>query len=150
MAANIEREIKLQFDSPEAAQIAINKLGASHLRGRRLQDDRLFDWPDGRLRKSHSSIRLRREGKISTLTFKGPPQSTTMKVREEIETTVQDESSLVTILERLGLRLCFHYQKYRQEFQHLGVVLAIDETPIGTFVELEGNKSGITTIATAM
>ena len=73
-----------------------------------------------------------------------------MKVREEIETTVQDESSLVTILERLGLRLCFHYQKYRQEFQHLGVVLAIDETPIGTFVELEGNKSGITTIATAM
>ena len=73
-----------------------------------------------------------------------------MKVRDELETAVGDGPLLVQMLERLGLRVSFRYQKYREEYEHLGVVVAIDETPIGTYVELEGGEDGIVQIAQAL
>ena len=150
MTANLEREIKLRFDTPDQARAAVSAVGARPLRARRLQDDRLVDWPDKRLRQHQSTLRVRQEDGATTLTFKGPPQSTTMKVREEIETTAGDASSLMAILERLGLRVWFQYQKYRQEYASEGVVLAIDETPVGTFAELEGDEEDIRRIASVM
>ena len=150
MSTNVEREIKLRFESGDAARAAVADVGATPLRARRLQDDALFDWPDARLRNARRTLRVRDEDGRATLTFKGPPQAATMKVREEIESTAGDRENLVMILERLGLGVWFRYQKYRQEFEHDGVVLAVDETPVGTFVELEGDESGITRTATAM
>ena len=146
----VEREIKLRFESPEQARAAVTAIGAEPLRERRLQEDRLFDWPDARLRKARNLLRVRQEAGNATLTFKGPPQPGTMKVREEIETTVGDGSNLLTMLEQLGLRVVFRYQKYRQEFTHDGAVLAIDETPVGTYLEIEGDADRITTIASAL
>ena len=32
----------------------------------------------------------------------------------------------------------FRYQKYREEYKYQNVTLTIDETPIGTYVEIEG------------
>ena len=150
MATNVEREIKLRFGSSAEARLAVESIGATPLRARRLQDDALFDWPDGRLRNARRLLRVRQEEGHTTLTFKGPPQSATMKVREEIESTAGDGSNLVMILERLGLEVWFRYQKYRQEFAHAGVILAVDETPVGTFIELEGDEAGIIQIATSM
>ena len=147
---NVEREIKLRFESPDAARAAVTAVGATPFRERRLQDDQLFDWPDARLQKARSLLRVRRENEAVTLTFKGPPQPAVMKVREEIETTVGDGSSLITMLKRLGLRASFRYQKYRQEFERAGVILAIDETPVGTYLEIEGDAEGVSTIAAAM
>ena len=147
MTTSIEREVKLGFPSAAEARHAVIGLGARPLRARRLQDDRLLDWPDGRLREARCSVRVRQEGDSALLTFKGPPQAATMKVREELETAVSDGTLLLRVLERLGLRVWFHYQKYREEFEHHGVVVAIDETPIGTFVELEGDEQGIVQIA---
>ncbi len=147
---NVEREIKLRFESPDRARAAVIALGARPFRDRRLQDDRVFDWPDTRLRDARNLLRVRREAGTATLTFKGAPQPGTMKVREEIETTVGDGSNLITMLERLGLRVAFRYQKYRQEFTHGGAILAIDETPVGTYLEIEGDADRIATIATAM
>ena len=73
-----------------------------------------------------------------------------MKVREEIETTVGDASLMLAVLARLGLEVWFRYQKYREEYARPGVVVAIDETPIGTFVELEGDEAGIIETARAL
>ena len=70
-----------------------------------------------------------------------------MKVREEIETTVGDGRTLLAVLERVGLYLTFRYEKYREEFAAHEVVIAIDETPVGTFVELEGSERGIKAVA---
>ena len=95
-------------------------------------------------------LRVRQEGDSAVLTFKGPLQAATMKVREELETAVRDGTLLLRRLERLGLRMWFRYQKYREEFEHHGVVVTIDETPIGTFVELEGDEQGIIQIAHAL
>ncbi len=95
-------------------------------------------------------LRLRREGARSFLTFKGPVQPGPMKLREELETAVTDADVLQRVLEHLELRVWFRYQKYREEFALDGVVVAIDETPIGTFVELEGTEAGITAAAAAL
>ena len=147
---NVEREIKLRFASANDARDAIAAVGATPLRERRLQDDRLFDWPDGRLARARQLLRVRQELGTATLTFKGAPQSDTMKVREEIETAVGDAASLLAMLDRLCLHVWFRYQKYRQEFTRGDVVLAVDETPVGTFAELEGDEQGIITLASAM
>ena len=150
MTINVEREIKLRFESGEAARTAVEDVGAIPLCARRLQEDSLFDWPDARLRDTRRLLRVRQEDGRTTLTFKGPPEAATMKVREEVESTAGDGANLVTILERLGLEVWFRYQKYRQEFEHAGVVISVDETPVGTFVELEGDEAGITRIASSM
>ena len=147
---NVEREIKLRFESPDMARTSVAAVGATPSRDRRLQDDQLFDWPDARLQQARCLLRVRQEAGGATLTFKGPPQPAEMKVREEIETTVGDGSNLIAILLRLGLRASFRYQKYRQEFMRDGVILAVDETPVGTYVEVEGDADGISTAAAAM
>ena len=150
MTTIIEREIKLRFESARAARDAVATVRATPLRERRLQDDRLFDWPDGRLAQARQLLRVRQELGAATLTFKGAPQSDTMKVREEIETTAGDAASLLAMLDRLGLQVWFRYQKYRQEYTSGNVVLAVDETPVGTFAELEGDEQGIMALASAM
>ena len=150
MTAPVEREIKLRFESADAARGAVIATGAAARRPRQLQDDRLFDWPDGRLRARGCTLRVRDQPGSAALTFKGPPQRDVMKVREELETAVGDALLLIRLLERLGLRAWFRYQKYREEYELPGVVLTIDETPIGTFVELEGEEQGITDLAAAM
>jgi adenylate cyclase class 2 len=97
-----------------------------------------------------STLRVRAEEGRGVLTFKGPVQPSTMKVREEIETEAGDAGILMAILGRLGLRPWFRYEKYREEFSGSEVVIAVDETPIGTFVELEGSELGVTQAARAL
>jgi adenylate cyclase class 2 len=150
MAAILEREIKLRFRSARDARDAVLALGATGVRERRFQDDALFDNEREELRQRRCALRLRREGDRSFLTFKGPVQPGPMKLREELETAVSDAGVLQRVLEHLGLHAWFRYQKYREEYALDGVVVAIDETPIGTFVELEGTEAGIAAAATAL
>jgi adenylate cyclase, class 2 len=44
----------------------------------------------------------------------------------------------------------FRYEKYREEYAAEDVTIAIDETPIGTFVEIEGGERGIITMTEAL
>ena len=143
MAATLEREIKLRFDSVEAARAAVLAAGATPVRSRRLQEDCLLDTADDLLHQRRCVLRVRMESGKSLLTFKGPVQPSMMKVRQELETVVGDGPLLVRILEELGFRVWFRYQKYREEFAFDDVIVAIDETPVGVFVELEGGDRGI-------
>src|SRR5262249_3321145 len=83
-------------------------------------------------------------------TFKGPVQPSTVKLREELETVVADGPVLIGILEELGFRAWFRYEKYREEFALDDVIIAVDETPVGTFVEIEGGDRGIADMAVAL
>jgi len=138
-----EREIKLRFDSASEARDKILALGATPLLGRRLQEDCLFDTEDERLRLQRSTLRVRSEGGKALLTLKGPVVPGLVKIREEFETVVADGAVLQTILEELGLHVWFRYEKYREEFSSDDVVIAIDETPVGVFVEIEGGEDAI-------
>lgn len=112
--------------------------------------------PEGRAnsRKSKSKPRV-------VLTFKRPvarpvgsdaehPADGVYKVREEIEVEVADAATLRTIFEGLGMSGWFRYEKFRTTFQlpaskvwSRGLLIELDETPIGTFVELEGPAGAI-------
>lgn len=147
MSDMLEREVKLRFDSPEAARSAVRATGAVPLRGRRLQADVLLDTDEGSLRLRRCALRVRVESERTLLTFKGPIQAARVKLREEMETPVEDAPLLLRILKELGFQAWFRCEKYREEFQLPDVVVAVDETPLGTFVELEGTEDGIDSAA---
>lgn len=146
----IEREIKLRYDSVESARAAVLAAGATPLLGRRLQEDALLDTEDESLRRRRCVLRIRLENGNSRITFKGPVQPSDMKLRDELETIVGDGVLLLGVFEELGFHVWFRYEKYREEFCHEEVIVAIDETPVGVFVELEGSEPGITTMATLL
>ena len=150
MALMIEREVKLRFESPDAARAAILAAGAAPLRCRRLQEDALLDTADETLRRRQCALRIRTESGKSILTFKGPVQPGRMKMREEQETIVSDGAVLQRVFEELGLHVWFRYQKYREEYAAEDVTIAVDETPVGTFVEIEGGEQGILTMTAAL
>ena len=143
MNAPLEREVKLRYSRPDEAREAILRTGAKLTQKRRLQQVCLLDTEDGTLNRQHSTLRVRVETERSTVTFKGPTIPSTMKLREELETPVGDGPTVLKVLERLGFTSVFRYEKYREEFKRGDVMVAIDETPIGTFVELEGSAQGI-------
>ena len=72
------------------------------------------------------------------------------KVREEIEVEVAEAGNLARIFEGLGMSGWFRYEKYRTTFRMPAskawardLLIELDETPIGTFVELEGPAAAI-------
>jgi adenylate cyclase, class 2 len=95
------------------------------------------------------------------LTFKSPPEQLAIgpaapppdrrhKVREELETVLTDAESLKKIFEGLGLRGWFRYEKFRTPYKlparhkwAKDLLIDYDETPIGTFIELEGPHHAI-------
>lgn len=147
MSATLEREIKLPFESAEAARAAVLATGATPLKGRRLQEDCLLDTTNDDLRRRRSALRVRQDGGRCILTFKGPVQPGEVKVREEIETMAGDGTLLMRILGELGYHVWFRYEKYREEFTLDDCIIALDETPVGVFVEIEGGDRGIAAAA---
>jgi adenylate cyclase class 2 len=146
----LEREIKLRFSSISDAREAVVAAGALPLYGRRLQEDALLDTEDEQLRRTRCVLRVRIENGKSRLTYQGPVQPSTKKVREELETVVGDGELLLRVFGELGLHIWFRYEKYREEFSHEDVIVAIDETPVGVFVELEGSEQGIAQMTAAL
>src|SRR5437879_9143289 len=72
------------------------------------------------------------------------------KVRDEIEVEVAESANLARIFEGLGMSGWFRYEKYRTTFRlpaskawAKGLLIELDQTPIGTFVELEGPAEAI-------
>ncbi len=72
------------------------------------------------------------------------------EIREEIEVEVAEAGNLARIFEGLGMSGWFRYEKYRTTFRlpaskawAKGLLIELDETPIGTFVELEGRAAAI-------
>jgi adenylate cyclase class 2 len=150
MPMPLEREVKLRFDSVDAARAAIARSEATPLRCRRLQEDYLLDDPAETLRTRRCVLRVRVEPGKNLVTLKGPVQPGLMKVREELETIVGDGEMMMRCFEHLGYRVWFRYQKYREEYALGDATIAIDETPVGVFVEIEGSEQGVTDAARAL
>ena len=73
-----------------------------------------------------------------------------MKVRDEYETEIGNREVMAHVLTALGLHVWFRYEKYREEYTAANVTVALDETPVGTFVELEGDEQGIHAMTRAL
>ena len=143
-----ETEIKLRVADVSAARAALARAGAKIARERHLEDNVLYDDAYGTLRTAGTVLRLRTTPAGGVLTFKGPREDHDgLKSREERETTVGDPAALRAILDRLGFQPLFRYQKYRETWRHRRQEIEVDETPIGAFLEIEGDPEGIHAVA---
>ncbi len=152
MAEQVESETKLRMDGPDAARRALAGLGARPARERHLEDNTLYDDAHYSLFDSGRALRLRRAGGRAIVTFKGPKEERAdgVKSRPEIELEVTDADAFDSILVALGYKKVFRYQKYRETFEWRDVEIVLDETPIGTFLEIEGPIATIHAAAAAL
>jgi adenylate cyclase class 2 len=151
MAQAQETEVKLRLDSLDAMRRRLGELGAALVRRRHFEENVLFDNADGTLRGNGSLLRLRKTPHFCVLTFKGPRELLGgLKTREERETKVESAEVVHAILSNLGYRPVFRYQKYRESWSHRGQEIELDETPIGCFLEIEGDPDGIAAVASEL
>jgi adenylate cyclase class 2 len=73
-----------------------------------------------------------------------------VKTREERETSVGDADTADALLQGLGFRAVFRYQKYREAWALGGTEVVVDETPIGSFMEIEGEIAAVRGVASSL
>lgn len=143
-AGGNEVEIKLPAPDLDAVRGRLRESGARLVAPRHFEANDLYDDSEGSIGKRRCLLRLRTTPGAALLTFKGPAQfAGGIKTREERETPVADPDALHRILTGLGYRPHFRYEKHREEWALAHCAIALDETPIGRFVEVEGDPSGI-------
>lgn len=143
-AGGSEIEIKLPAADLDAVRGRLRESGARIAVPHHFETNDLYDDSDGSIAKRGCALRLRRTEGGALLTFKGPAQFVAgVKAREERETAVSDPDELDRILAGLGYRPRFRYEKHREEWTLERCVVALDETPIGQFVEVEGDPAAI-------
>ena len=143
-----ETEVKLR--APEGAAEAkarIEALGAHLKTPRELESDTLYDTSSLSLRQGDQILRVRMRGDRCTLTYKGPAERSTYKSREELESDIEEAAEFLKILAALGYTPVFRYEKYRTTYTDGSGLITLDETPIGAFLELEGEGSWIDEVA---
>lgn len=149
--SNRENEIKLAFPSRETAVLRLLAAGARQVHARAFEDNVLFDLADRALSKSGRLLRLRDFDGVSLLTFKASVAGEHRhKVKIEHETAIADPAALRSILLGLGFEAVYRYQKYRATYRLGAVEAAVDETPLGTFIELEGSPDEVDKAAEAL
>jgi adenylate cyclase class 2 len=147
-----EIEIKLRVPDPAAGERLVLNTGFHVSVPRTFEANTIYDTPDSALRQRGVVLRLRSAGEKFTLTVKGPGSGGKHKSRSEDEVVVSDYQSMHQILVQLGYQSVFRYEKYRTEFistKEIGTV-TLDETPIGTYLELEGPADWIDITAKAL
>lgn len=136
---------------PSEARALVGGLGATPSRPRHFEDNVLFDDARSSLQASGRALRLRRTDAGAIVTYKGPRVAGAgVKSRPEIEVAVGDGDAAQQVLEALGYRKVFRYQKYREAFRWRDAEIVVDETPIGTFLEVEGPIETIHAAAAAL
>ena len=143
-----EIEVKFIIDDLQAMRQRIIALGATLKTPRTYEDNRLFDTPDQRLTQQQCLLRLRRDRR-HVLTYKEPTPAAEadFKVRQEYEVEVSDVAQTQAILAKLGFVPTLRYEKYRETFLYQETEILLDEMPFGPFLEIEGDRDAIRTIA---
>ena len=138
-----ERELKfaLEGDTLDGVRRRLEAQGGVALRPAARECNWVFDRRD-ELFGSGRLLRLRSDSQGSRVTFKGPPRfEDGLKIRDEIEVAVGHAEQMRDLLVRLGYRVVRRYEKVREEWRLGSTVVALDHTPIGDFVEFEGDDA---------
>jgi adenylate cyclase, class 2 len=148
---HVESEVKLRIPDVEWGRQALKRIGAMLAEPRQFEDNIFLDDEAGSVLARSGLLRIRRVGDKGRLTFKGKKKVVEgIKTREEIELAISDPETLERIFTALGFRTIFRYQKYRETYRFRDVEIVLDETPIGTFLEIEGELKGIHAAASAL
>lgn len=148
METTIETEVKLSCGDLGRLRDAGFTLTIST--PRHFEDNWLLDSFDQTLFRQRAALRVRAVNGKGSVTFKGivpESEASPLKVREEIESDTSDPARMIAVFEKLGFRRAFRYQKYRTNFslQLDGneLKVSLDETPMGNFIEIEGDGATI-------
>lgn len=167
MSANQEIEIKFRIEDVALFTDKLQRSGFRLVTERTHEMNTLYDLPGGRLRRRGALLRIRKYGHKWTVTYKDKSRIKPgrHKARREIETPVENGQALAEILEALGFKPSFAYEKFRSEWtggpqarsgikagqtsgEGVGIGhVVIDETPIGNFGEIEGPPQWIDEVA---
>jgi adenylate cyclase, class 2 len=145
-----EIEIKFRIGDRKALTVALRRSGFKQVTPSTHEMNALYDLPEQKLRARGELLRLRKYGEAWVLTHKSKGKSGRHKIRTELETRVENGKEMDAILRALGYAPTFHYEKYRSEWSDGTGHAVIDETPIGTFGELEGPARWIDRTARAL
>ena len=163
------REIEVKLPVADAPTLlgVLRRLGIES--GYRiLEQNTLFDTPQSDLRRRGRLLRLRVESPApdhhfpggalrAILTAKAPapprPGRTAgrrYKEKLERELPVANPTEFQSALISLGFRPSFRYEKYRTTFRFPALHLSLDETSVGTYLELEGSPRAINRLARSL
>lgn len=144
----VEIELKFPVADQSALMERIAETALELQTPRTFERNTLFDTAGRELRAAGQLLRLRSYGELWTLTHKARPPAeveaaSRYKSRVETETRVVNGEAMESILAQLGFQAVFHYEKWRTEWRGEAGHLVLDETPIGTYAELEGEPEWI-------
>lgn len=132
----LEIEAKFIVAGLEAIRVRLGSQSARRIEARHREVNLRFDLPDGALRSSGRVLRVR-DASAASLTFKAPGPDAEHRI--EIEVGIDDAGRGRQLLEALGYRVVFVYEKEREVYQLGEARVMLDELPFGTFVEIEAN-----------
>jgi adenylate cyclase class 2 len=147
MSHEIEVKLRLGIYALEQAGIALELTTPRHF-----EDNWLLDTTTRQLGGKSAVLRVRDANGKGVLTYKEKASqdapTSQFKLRLELETELESAANALVIFDRLGFHRWFRYQKYRSIYEAQlpsGTRLHVmaDETPLGDFLELEGEEDAI-------
>ena len=158
--AHRETEIKLRIADLPALIRNLHRLHARCL-GRVLERNTLFDTSESDLRRRGLLLRVRvetpapsrlipsgrRRAWITSKAPAAPVGRALYKEKLESECQIDPGRDWIADLRPLGFRPGFRYEKFRTSFRLGSLHLDLDETPVGTFLEIEGAPPAIDGLA---
>jgi len=143
------QEIEVKFPLRDRNDLVrkLHDIGAQRLYPETFEDNIVLD-RRGELKTKGALLRVRKFGKYSIATYKGPMSiEGGIKSREEVQTGVESFELAIQLFDALGFKPVFRYQKFREVWRLRDVEVVLDRTPIGDYFEIEGPIDTIRTIA---
>jgi adenylate cyclase class 2 len=143
------QEIEVKFALKDRTELVrkLHDIGGQRLYPETFEDNIVLD-RRGELRTKGSLLRVRKFGKYSIATYKGPMSiEGGVKSREEVQTGVESFERAIQLFDALGYKPVFRYQKFREVWRIKEVEVVLDRTPIGDYFEIEGPMDVIRGIA---
>ena len=102
------------------------------------QRDHYFNHPSRDFQETDEAVRIREEGDLVYLTYKGPKIDKKSKSRIEEQVEVKNFEVTKNILTQLGFKKVLTVIKDRRSYQMRGFTICMDTVDsLGTFVEIE-------------
>ena len=128
-----EIEVKFPLTDRGAIVRGLESLGAERLYPETFEDNIVLD-RRGELKTRGSLLRIRKFGRYTLVTFKGPQSiSDGVRSREEVQTGIESLERAITLFDLLGFKPVFRYQKFREVWRIGEAEVVLDRTQIGDY-----------------
>ena len=133
----LEVEVKVRVNHKQIKE-KLEELKATFIKEVQ-QEDTYFEHPCWNFKDRDEALRVREEGNIFFLTFKGPKLDKKIKVRKELQ--LQVESEIFELLKEIGFSELKKVRKRRKLYQWKNLKVCLDKVEgLGDFLEIEGKS----------